>query len=468
MSVEVKRFTNRNDGSYIIDIQDDSIFRRIIIDKNSGVNVFPVGWYSETGNTKLTVDPESAVFKTYMNMFLEEGASEDDAFALTVYILWELTPKASIDTEVDESVIDELIINRAVSYGARNMLEAIIYYYIDCISGEKPISERFTGENSIRGLMDFIINANALQIKKAIKDYPDAVEFTEGKFYNALTELKIMCMDIISRPDKYNIGAPIEVIAYRAAIFDALLQRMGIDLDDVDQDDESLYMNKNFTFRLGDSYAGEEGGEEFRRIVYEIADRLGVSRDEIVTFVPRKYMWYDETCEKIVDIYNRAAFPAEIFKDDEEVMAEVERDGDLQVPFTDETDCNEFVAAVIPGVPYDRGKRANIQIRKTYSSRDGFCSTQVYIEIINDYLCLDEQGTIMVSKECYENCLNICGGSFIPTDDMRDGDFYLYGENQDEEYISNKDNYIRLNLNAVLNYCDDPEQVIRILHQQAE
>ena len=52
------------------------------------------------------------------------------------------------------------------------------------------------------------------------------------------------------------------------------------------------------------------------------------------------------------------------------------------------------------------------------------------------------------------------GNDFIETDDGKNGDWYLYGENQDEEYIGDQDNYIPLSFPAVLKYCDDADKVI--------
>ena len=458
--VEVKKFSKGKDGTYYIELQDNSLKRCMRIDKDGGVTVSPSGWVSEHKITKCTVDPESVAFKYIKSAFIQDGASEDDAFAFAAYVLWDLSPKANIFQEVDENVIGELVINRNISYAAEELLKAIVSYYLDCISGEKTIYESFTAENNILGLLKLIINANISMIEEIVEGNPDAEMFTEGSLYSAFTELKMMCMDIIHKPDDYDIGAPVEVIAYRAAIYDSLLQRMGLSANESENYDKDFYMNDKYSMRLYDSYPGEEGGEEFRQLVYEIADRLGVPHGEIMTFKPRRYQWYDETHDKIVDIYNRAAFPAEIFKDNEEVMAEVESEGVKCEPFTDDTDCSEFAAANFFGVPYDRGKRANIRIAKTYSSRDGFCSTCVYFDIIRDYFCIDDQLAIMVTKECLENGLNICGGSFIETDDGENGDWYLYGENQDEEYIGNQDNYIPLSFPAVLKYCDDADKVI--------
>ena len=137
--VEVKKFSKGKDGTYYIELQDNSLMRCMRIDKDGGVTVSPSGWFSEHEITKCTVDPESVAFKYIKSAFIQDGASEDDAFAFAAYVLWDLSPKANIFQEVDENVIGELVINRNISYAAEELLKAIVSYYLDCISGEKAI-----------------------------------------------------------------------------------------------------------------------------------------------------------------------------------------------------------------------------------------------------------------------------------------------------------------------------------------
>ena len=79
--VEVKKFSKGKDGTYYIELQDNSLMRCMRIDKDGGVTVSPSGWFSEHEITKCTVDPESVAFKYIKSAFIQDGASEDDAFA---------------------------------------------------------------------------------------------------------------------------------------------------------------------------------------------------------------------------------------------------------------------------------------------------------------------------------------------------------------------------------------------------
>ncbi len=480
---DFREYDDKNERYILFIIEDHGLEYQFSINEDYDVNVFLYG-YGIDRMGSFHLDSDDAFVAVEKEKYLKAGETENNAFAFAVYERWLLIPK-SVDFKwvfdcnsveealeafaADESKICESFIrNRVIQYHTSKILCGLIKRYIKLLFQQSAEREIKDDDLSAVAFVTYVLSLRDDALKEVVKqevlddENIKYDEYADENYYlTSVAELRSVFADLISDLKEYGIELSSDVAAYRLGTLDALLNRLGGYRKFIDNYD--LLMDSDYSFHMGDSYPDEEGAKDFESDVYKIAEALKCPKEKIYMSKPYRYRWYDEAHTKIVAVYDRAILPAEVFGEDSKEIKEANRTDPELKQFSPDLDLTENVRVVFDcEVPYSRGKTAIIELKKSFSSRDGFCSTYLSITIKRHYACFDEDEICLVTKDCLNSGLDIEQLFIMETEesDSYEGDVKLFvGKNQDEKYLCDGANSIRCSLFGVLRLCKNSDVI---------